>query len=575
MCGFMGRIVPRESMVSPSPSPPALATGLDLLRRRGPDSCHYWRTADGQVELIQARLAIVDADARADQPFSEPRSQLTVAFNGEIYNYEEMRRELLGYDFRTRSDTEVLLAALTQWGIAGLRRLRGMFACAIVDERTRRVLLVRDPVGKKPLYVAHWHGVVEFGSSLLPLVSAARTPPAIRQQILPAFWKRGYVPPMDSALEGARPVRPGEVLQLAWDGSIIGDHDCFPEPETPVALSPEAARRRATELLDQSLRRRLHNNPQPVSLLSGGIDSTVIATRMRELGVGSAITLGALVPLGQDEKYARYAAWRSGLPLEIMRPRLGRIEDDVAWAMDLQDEPLGMMSFFPLALLLRTARKYGKILLTGDGGDEVFLGYGHPADWSNPARGEDESTPEDREVVVGTPSPSWMSPWGWHTVGHSLLGHMFTKVDRASAEQGVEVRCPLLDWDLLAFARSLQPEVLFEDGRPKGLLKGLLAGWPRWFVHRKKTGFAYRLRWAWGLRRFAGLRELIADEAAETFGADVPGCLRRPPRQWRSWDIFRNFEAAWKLLAWSRFAARLAAAQSAAVGQARSPKIAI
>jgi asparagine synthetase B (glutamine-hydrolysing) len=532
-----------------------------LLSRRGPDSVHAWRSGDGQVELIQARLAIVDPEARADLPFAEPRYGLTAIFNGEIYNYEELRRELTAHAFRTTSDTEVLLAAFAHWGVAGLKRLRGMFACVLVDERARRVVLARDPVGKKPLFVALWPGGVLFGSSVLPLAAAVRHPTPVRPEVLRPFWERGYVPPTEAALAGARPLAPGEVLELNWDGTVRAHSDCRPVSHwTPPKTFAEASEQ-VGALLGAAVRKRLHNNPNPVSLLSGGIDSTAVTVGMRRLGHGSAITLGSLVPFGQDEKYARFAAWKCGLPLQIMRAQLGRLEEDVAWALDLQDEPLGMISFFVLSLLLRTAKDYGKILFTGDGGDEVFHGYGRPADWTDPAKGADEYSVDDRGVVVGTPAPAWMSPWGQFTVGHSLLGHMFTKLDRASAEQGVEVRCPLLDWDLLSYTRTVRPELLFHGGRLKTLLKAQLPGWPYWFLNRPKIGFAYHLRWAWGLRRYAGLREMVSTEAVEAFGADVPSRLRRDPRRWRSWDILRNFTAAWKLLVWSRFLRRLGEAK--------------
>ncbi len=230
----------------------------------------------------------------------------------------------------------------------------------------------------------------------------------------------------------------------------------------------------------------------------------------------------------------------------------------MAWALDLQDEPLGMISFFPLALLIKRAKDYGKILLTGDGADEVFLGYGQPNDWTEPMRGADEYDPCELEVNVGPALPSWFSPWGRWSAGHSLLGHMFTKVDRASSEQGVEVRCPLVDWDLMAFVRSLPPAELFFTGRPKALLKAQLPNWPTWFLERPKLGFPYHLRWAWAVRRFAGLRDLVNPESVEAFGELVPAPLRCQPGRWPFLAILKHFPAVWKLLAWSRFTQRLA-----------------
>jgi len=138
-----------------------------------------------------------------------------------------------------------------------------------------------------------------------------------------------------------------------------------------------------------------------------------------------------------------------------------------------------------------------------------------------------------------------------------LVGHMLAKVDRASAEQGVEMRCPLLDTDLINYVRSLPFEILVRGGRPKALLKGQLTDWPQWFLERPKLGFAYNLRWHWALSNYSGLRESIDKTAIETFRPYLPLGLRRVAYKWRFTDIFGNFEAAWRLLVWSRFLERL------------------
>ena len=285
----------------------------------------------------------------------------------------------------------------------------------------------------------------------------------------------------------------------------------------------------------------------------------MVTSYMKEIAGGSAITLGSVIPGTHDERFARESAERIRIPLQIVRARTGRIAEDASWALNLQDEPLGMISFFPLALMIRAARDHGRILLTGDGGDEVFLGYGEPQDWIG-------QTSDDRQTPSGDvmEAPNWMTPWGRNMVTNSLVGHMFTKLDRASAEQGVEARCPLLDWDLVTFVRSLNPDQLFFDGRPKALLKAQLAGWPIRFIDRKKIGFAYNLRWSWALTRFDGLRELVSPEAVETFAHELPAELTGNPVGWKTWSIFNNFPAIWKLLAWSGFIARLRRAEAAA-----------
>ena len=520
-----------------------------LLERRGPDSLKSWKSRDGRSELLHARLAIVDPGGMAHQPLSDPDTGTTLAFNGEIYNYPELRAELPDYPYRTSSDTEVILAAYRRWGIQGLSRLRGMFALALADGATGHMYLARDPIGKKPLFVANWDGSTLFGSSAAALVAASGRVGAIDSASVADYWADGHVSPTRSIFAGCRPVAPGEVVEIRPNGTSRSFH---------VAPSSAGENQRTrdpdelAELLRISVRRRLRNNPQPVSLLSGGIDSTVVTTAIHRESSVQVLTLGALIPFTLDERYARYAARKLGLSLEIVPAGVGRIEDGLDFSMNLQDEPLGMMSFFPLALLLRAMKPYGRILFSGDGGDEVFLGYGQPSDWT--ARSGDAA--KVNGLQCGPELPSWMSAWGRQTVTRVLVGHMFTKLDRASAEQGIEMRCPLLDWDVMAFARTLEPSVLFGADRPKHLLKDQLREWPSWFVDRPKVGFAYHLRWAWALRGYSGLRDRIEAEAVETFRPSLAGCLQRPVSEWSGRDIWGHFPQVWKLLAWSAFLRR-------------------
>jgi asparagine synthetase B (glutamine-hydrolysing) len=311
-------------------------------------------------------------------------------------------------------------------------------------------------------------------------------------------------------------------------------------------------------LLKQSVGYRVHNNPKPVSLLSGGIDSTIVTQTVSRLAQSDTITLASRLRLSPDERYATYAARRIGVSVQRVRISSRSVAEDVQWALSLQDEPLGMMSFFMLAHLVKSARAHGRILLTGDGGDEVFLGYGRASDWIKQPGAEKRN--DHGGWTVGPETPEWMSPWGRFAVRQQLLGHMFPKVDRASAEQGVEIRSPLLDWDLMAFARMLPPSVLLRDGRMKALLKTQLTGWPEWFIERPKVGFTFRLRWLWLTSGFAGIRELVSDEAVERFRPFLPAQLRRAPHGWSTAAIFGHFKPAWKLLVWTAFERRLAEA---------------
>jgi asparagine synthase (glutamine-hydrolysing) len=544
MCGFLGAI----TSAGGGGAGVDLARGGRFVARRGPDSMKHWTSPDGRIEILHARLAIVDEGGIAHQPLTDLQTGTTVAFNGEIYNYPELRAELSSFPYRTSSDTEVILAAYRRWGISGLSRFRGMFSLVLADGASGTVYLARDHVGKKPLFLAEWEGHFIFGSSVLAIAAASRRFPALHPTAPTDYWADGHVSPTQSVFTGCCPVLPGQIVEIRRDGGVRSFAIDEPLDEPRIG---DTNRTQLADLLRTAVLRRLRDNPHPVSLLSGGIDSTVVTAVLERETSLQALTLGSLVPWTQDERYARYASRRLQLPLKVISPSVGRIEDDVDFCLELQDEPLGMMSFLPLALLLRAVKPYGRILFTGDGGDEVFLGYGRPSDWT-----ESTAPPAPGALRSGPRVPEWMSAWGRKTVTHALVGHMFAKLDRASAEQGIEVRCPLLDWDVMAFARSLPPSALLASDRPKHLLKDQLDGWPAWFLNRPKIGFAYNLRWAWAIRRFAGLRDRIDSEALATFESSLPRTLAQPPARWATREIWRHFPYAWRLLAWSAFLRR-------------------
>jgi len=563
MCGFIGRI-------RPDPQAPTgiLENGLSSLKRRGPDSSQLWVSDDGRIEMLHARLAIVDSDSRALQPFEDRERGLCLAFNGEIYNYLELRAGLRDHPFRTTSDTEVILALYAREGLKGLDRLRGMYSIALTDARAQRLFLLRDPIGKKPLFVARWNQEILFGSSVLALASAQPGGVRVNSRVAEHYWKEGFVPPRSSALADALPVLPGQIIEFGWNGKLQAEHRQTPPPARGYQGEsfPEAAENLG-RLLEHAVELRLQNNPSPAVLLSGGIDSTVIARIAAKLFDRGGfqqplqvLTLGSLVPLGNDEFYARYAARRLKRKVQVVKPAMSHLGESILRCIDLQDEPLGMPSFFPLERLVAAVAPFSRVLLSGDGGDEVFLGYGKPAKW----RDEDGAlSPAEPRIPCGPELPSWMSAWGKSMATDHLVGHGFAKVDRATAEQAVEMRCPLLDWDVMGYARSLPFELLAHGGRSKAILKAQLAGWPEWFLERPKLGFALNLRWLWSLSNFSGLRESIEPEATAMFDRWLPAGLRGEAQRWKTREVLKNFQPAWRLLTWSCFLRRVRAARSA------------
>lgn len=558
MCGFIGRILDGQIR-----DDEGLSRALPYLRRRGPDSCAMWQSEDLRIQLLHTRLAIVDPDVRATQPFEDRVRGLVVVFNGEIYNYPELRREFVRYPFATTSDTEVILAAYALYGSVGLNRLRGMYSLVIVDARSRRVLLARDPVGKKPFYISRHGGAVAFGSSVMALLAVQQRAGEINPEAVEFFWRETFIRPDQCIVKGITPVLPGQVVELNWQGEEIGRHLHSPSVGRIYDGEPfEAVVATAGQLLEQSVERRLRDNPEPAVLCSGGIDSTVItkvAVRLARQGSLPTplriLTLGAVLPLTNDELYARYAVGRLGETVEVIRPNKLHLSRHVRDSISLQDEPLAMLSFFPMARLVASTSGISRVLLTGDGGDEVFLGYGQSAMWRRP---EDPSLPAHTgHIFSGPPLPPWMSSWGASMVTDHMVGHGFAKVDRASAEQGVEVRCPLLDWDLMSYIRTVPFAMLTQGGVMKAVLKQQLADWPQWFLNRRKMGFVMNLRWLWWLSSYDGLRTWVLPNAQEQFAQWLPPCLTGPAENWSNRNIFRHFTSVWRLLVWSEFLRRM------------------
>ena len=208
----------------------------------------------------------------------------------------------------------------------------------------------------------------------------------------------GFIPPDRSVLDGCSPVEPGTVLTIDLDSGRMTTATLRPAALDYQPVTLAEVEERLDALLQQAIERRLDNNPFPTALLSGGIDSTVVVEKMiqvcRSRGLPfRLLTLGAVIPFTNDEFYARYAAHRLGVRLEIIRPGSEPLSDFVQEALDHQDEPLAMLSFMPLYRLVKSAAEHSRILIGGDGGDEVFLGYGQAKDWTCHRSSNSDSRP--------------------------------------------------------------------------------------------------------------------------------------------------------------------------------------
>lgn len=352
------------------------------IAHRGPDDQGSYRFADAstKVELAHCRLAIIDLSAAGSQPFS--KDGLTLCYNGELFNYRELRAQLLarGVGFRSSSDTEVVLEAWRAWGPAALERFRGMFAFALFDERSRRMVLARDQLGIKPLFFARRAGGVVFASELKGLVRALGPELAVDHAAMVASLLYYWVPEQRCSLQGAQKLPPGTWAEFHPDGRFaVNPYWRLPDVASESAAGPPADLGRVVE---ESVSAHLVADVPVSSFLSGGLDSSIVTVLAKRANPDiDAYTIRfrpedqRLEAMPDDAGYARFVASKFDIKLHEIE-----IAPDVVQMLprivSVLDEPIGDPAAINTLLICDAARQAGvKVLLSGMGADELFGGY--------------------------------------------------------------------------------------------------------------------------------------------------------------------------------------------------------
>jgi asparagine synthase (glutamine-hydrolysing) len=377
VCGIVGL-----ATAAAAGEPDWLGAAVQALHHRGPDDARVWTSPDRRVSLGHRRLAIIDLSPAGQQPMLDVAGELCIAFNGEIYNFRELRTELagLGHAFRSQSDTEVVLAAYRQWGRDCLGRLNGMFALALHDTRKGELILARDRAGEKPLYYRLEDGALRFASELKGLLADPALPRRIDPLALDCYLAFGYVPGDGCLLQGYRKLAPAHAL--CFD-TRSGRHEVWRYWSLP-ALAGDAAVDE-TALLDQlealladAVARQLVADVPVGVLLSGGVDSSLVtAMAVRASPRVKTFTVGFPGFGRYDEReHARLVAGHFGT--EHVELEAGSADPALLGILARQyDEPIIDSSMLPTYLVSRLVREHCTVALGGDGGDELFGGYPH------------------------------------------------------------------------------------------------------------------------------------------------------------------------------------------------------
>lgn len=534
----------------------------DAIAHRGPDGEGFF--CSGNVGLVHRRLAIIDL-AGGDQPITNEDESVQVVFNGEIYNYTDLKKglEARGHVFRTNSDTEVLVHLYEDHGADLVQHLRGMFAFALWDARKRQLLLARDHLGQKPLYVYRDDEKLLFGSELKAILAHSNVDRTISPEAVEDYLTFGVIPGERSIFEKVQRLSAGHTLTVSTNG-------VHAEPQRYWRLSYEAAndlsdddwKQRIGEKITESVRTHLVADVPVGAFLSGGLDSSAIVACLSDVVSEPLQTFS----IGFQEKqfselpYAEAVAAHFGTRhhQEVVTPDAVRDLDELVFHYD---EPFADASAIPTMAVARMAAQHVKVCLSGDGGDEAFGGYARyshdlteaairdqlpvwlrrmvlkplsamwpKADWlprplrlktlmqnlaADPAAAYANTVSACRttmrsrllndtfrrkltshrpeafiETAYGFGQRDALSGMLSADVNFLLPDDFLTKVDRASMAYGLEVRPPLIDFELMELAASMPSQLKIRGGSKKWILKELFeTRLPPKLAHRRKQGF--------------------------------------------------------------------------------------
>jgi asparagine synthase (glutamine-hydrolysing) len=568
MCGITGGIGPN------APKQELLVAQLNSLKHRGPDDSGTF--VSGGIGLGMGRLAIVEI-AAGKQPASDASEQIHMVFNGEIYNYRELRLELeqCGIQFRTSSESEVIINLFLKYGLDFISKLNGMFAIAIYDARDASLHLIRDRMGKKPLWISQLNNGTLFFSSEIRALMLARPDRTLRTEMVSEVMQYGYINSPNSAFNEISQLPPASVM--TWiEGKTNTRKYWEPDFSTKVDISYQEALETTKKLIEESVSRRLISERPIGSFLSGGYDSTVVTAYMAKL-MGEKVqtySIGFDSAQYNEAHHAKQVANFLGTNHheEILSPDPAIVVEKIAHVLD---QPFADSSIVPTYLLAKFARENLIVALGGDGGDEVFGGYdrylatpvlqrlnpvlslvraglnlsGKQSFGANrkvnrvgsqlsskPSLASRYSSilslaqPKDLSLLL---NPNFHSNLAENIFTNQfnqgrlspldrmirsdfdayLLGDLLVKVDIATMANSLELRSPLLDVNVVEWGVSLPRKFKIEGFETKHILKDVARSLvPAELIDRPKMGFGIpRAEW---LR--SGMKQMLLDTLTDT-----------------------------------------------------------
>ena len=555
MCGING-LIQFENMFSELELKNRVHVMNDQIVHRGPDAEGLF--ADTRCALGMRRLSIIDL-ATGNQPIWNERHDMVIVFNGELYNFRKLREQLVkkGHSFYTSSDTEVVLHGFEEYGPQFLTQMEGMFAFAIYDCRKREWYIARDRIGEKPLYYHQGKGYFIFGSELKSLVASGLVPMEIDRTALSRYFQLTYIPAPLSIYENVYKLVPGHWLKIDSSGKCIFEQywDLDRNIGHDYGLSFAESKKKLREALFQSVEQRMVSDVPIGAFLSGGFDSSIIVGIMSHLSSQpvNTFTIGFKEKQYDESALANLVAKKNKTNHHVLTMDWDYVLSDLDTVLDNIDEPFGDSSLLATYAVSKMARKYVKVVLTGDAGDELFAGYNkylisyygqkyeripmfirkgliepfvHKLPVNSPiyrkankvisASGKNLFSQHKQMMMLGFKEEemhhltkdgfvddmqfikdqydyldaSDQAKTQYVDMKTVLEGDMLTKVDRASMLASVETRVPMLDTNVIELAFSMPDEFKINDKQRKIILKDTFKDLlPDELFHASKHGF--------------------------------------------------------------------------------------
>ena len=554
MCGICGFISKQEISLE------MLRKMNDTMYHRGPDDSgeEIFQMKHGyRIGLAQRRLSILDLSALGHQPMHSADKRVSVVYNGEIYNFKEIKKELTDYPFLSNCDTEVIIAAYLKWGIECVNRFNGMFAICLYDRDTEEVFLVRDRIGKKPLYYEINDGNLIFASELKPLMAREGFSKKIRTDILSRYLFQQYINAPDSVFENVYKLEPGSILRFYYGEVKIWKYWDIKEvyhrmQENPVT-DYQQAKEELKALLNKAVASRMISDVPLGAFLSGGYDSslmTAIAQANSKEPV-KTFSIGFHEEKYNEALYAKEVAKHLGTnhtELYIDEKQMFEMVESIP---KYYDEPFADSSQIPSMLVSKLAKQDVTVALSGDGGDEFFCGYNIYENVQQAQKldvlgeltyrvcnlpgfkqmGVENKLPFRVRVIASNRNKETKTQFGasnyivcankmvqgdgischypiessyevdsWQIrrmlldMDTYLPGDILCKVDRASMKYSLEARCPILDKEVMEYSFRMSHEMKYNNGVKKRILKDIAYDYiPKELLDRPKVGFGVPL----------------------------------------------------------------------------------